>query len=129
MLITKTTIVCNKCGKEFVKANSNVLILEEEFFLCDKCLDSLLEWIDHAPTKEAPAASKASNSRFSTVNTKWDDTMIMKLYTLHNDHGSLKKCADLLKVSYASVTNVVHRIRNAKPGSDLFQYKPLFPEI
>lgn len=43
-IITKPVLVCNKCGKDVAYAKANVTILDEEFFLCDECLDKLLSW-------------------------------------------------------------------------------------
>lgn len=146
-LIKKSILVCNKCGNE-AEAEANMTILGEEFYLCDKCLERLINWMSLNPTEfnqktcerfireheEKKVEEKPKNvfnengipeyvkpEQWSTYTT-WDDYNIDKLLNLWGQNLPMLKCATAFKVSRNSICNIFHRIRKSTPGSDLYKY-------
>ena len=133
-LIKKSILVCNKCGKE-VEATANVTILGEEFYLCDDCLERLIRWVTvqskqeaDEPTTEKPEKNErppeytAPKAR-PTVYTQWDDYNVGKLLDMWGQNYTLKQCATAFKLSVSGVNKVFVRIRQATPGTALYQYQ------
>lgn len=140
-LITKQVLVCNKCGNEVENVSANTTILGEEFYFCDECLERLLNWVSRKPVtddeavriakqwiaeKESttePETEKVKGKRFSSVNTTWDEYNLEKLLTLLESGVTDGEIGKELCVSQASISSVLHRIRNSFPGEEKYKYK------
>ena len=150
-LIKKNILVCNKCGKE-AEASSNMTILGEEFYLCDKCLERLINWltVKSEPVKEdkpnvQEEFSQLVNECFGedekkvscqetkstyvapsgrpTTYIQWDEYNINKLLDLWGQNFTGKQCAAQFKTGWGSVAKILTRIRQATPGTTLYQYQ------
>lgn len=148
-LIKKTVLACNKCGKEAETA-ANVTILNEEFYLCDDCLERLIRWVT-TPSEPAYEPEQTigvtngegaqetknvfdengvpketqhrSHAPISKTNFLWDDYYIDKLLTLREQGNSYEACAKSLGTTCASIMNVLHRIREAEVGHPRYPHK------
>lgn len=143
-LIKKNILVCNKCGKE-AEASSNMTILDEEFYLCDKCLERLINWltVKSEPVKEdKPSVQKeffgeeekkvswqetqptyVAPSGRPTTYIQWDEYNINKLLDLWGQNLTGKQCAAQFKIGWGSVAKILTRIRQATPGTTLYPYQ------
>lgn len=85
-LIKKFVMVCNRCGSESTATNdteSNVSVLGEDFFLCDNCLDYIIDVINGKDSglkmtikryeipKETPEQNEKDAIEFEEL-TGWD---------------------------------------------------------
>lgn len=141
-LITKTIVACNKCGKEVVWDGSNVRVLDEEFYLCDDCLERLINWltVKSEPVVEEPKnievkeEVKEKVSRRETLPTfvpngrpsthiQWDEYNINRLLDMWGHNYKLRECGAVFKVGISGINKMLVRIREAQPGSNLYPYQ------
>ena len=134
-IITKSVLICNKCGKETEATGANVNILGEDFFLCDECLERLINWVSRAPlsddeviqlakdmvSEEKP--EKKSHAMKSKTKFVWDDYNIDRLLSLREQSYSYAECGKSLGTTEASVMNVLGKIRTAEVGYPKYPYK------
>lgn len=143
-VLKRTILICNKCKAEVSSASPNVAILGEDFYLCDTCLDALLYWMEQVPpTIEITepslcydphtAASEESikkypNGKFCSTYMKWDEYKINQLMYLRAEGLSAPDIAKELGTTKHAISNLIHRIRNSNPGSELHKYKSRLEE-
>lgn len=128
-LITKTMVTCNKCGKETVWDGANVIVLDEEFYLCDECLERLLNWLSVKTedtskptiTFERKTENKDTGKRAPYV--MWDEYNLNKLLDMLGQNKSTAECAEAFCVSANALRHLFYRIEHAEVGSMLYQYK------
>ena len=140
-LITKQVLVCNKCGKEVANGSPNMTILGEEFYLCDECLERLLNWVSiptvqevdldklAAKLNQAPEPKvvttqtpREKGKRFSTTNVNWDDYNIDKVLTMVEQGMCDEDIGKAMCTSTASIMSLLNRIRRSTPGTDKYKY-------
>lgn len=131
-LITKSLVLCNKCGKESESGATNVTILGEEFYLCDECLERLIRWVTTQPADEEEDETPSTrviprvpSTRGRHTWSKWDDDRLRKLIQYKNDGLEDRDIAEALAVTPASVRIRLSVIRNAKVGDNMYPYKGL----
>lgn len=140
-IITKSVLICNKCGKETEATGANMSILGEDFFLCDECLERLINWVSRAPLSDDEVIQlakdmvgekkpekeekpeKKSHAMKSKTKFVWDDYKIDNLLSLREWGYSYAECAMALGTTEASVMNVLTKIRTAEVGYPKYPYK------
>ena len=123
-LIKKNVLLCNKCNKES-EADPNVIILGEEFYLCDDCLERLVQWITTKPDLIEFEKKEITHKRPKTY-FQWDDYNIRKMIGMINDRMTRQEIADKFCVTKGAIAHIINRINLAKPGSTLYQYQKCF---
>jgi len=58
----------------------------------------------------------------------WDDYSLGKLVDYQAQGLTQREMAEKFAVNYGSVSNIIIRIRQSKPGSTLYQYRKYFVE-
>ena len=120
-LISRVALACNKCGKEFYNAKANLNIMGEEFYLCDKCMDGLLDYLNSKTEKE----EKPEKKRTLTY-IQWDKYNLDKLVEYWQQGLTYKEIADKFAVNIGSISNIITRARQSEPGSALYPYRNRF---
>lgn len=139
-LIKRVIVSCNKCGAESNGDYTSQLVnvLGEEYYLCDECTLRLLNWlstttescevVQEVSTKPEPTQTSTStlspivgsNDRRSSY-FRWDDLANDKLVEMVNGGYNHTQIANEFRLSVASVSSQIFKIRHAKPGD---QYHP-----
>ena len=123
-LISRIALACNKCGKEFYDAKANLNIMGEEFYLCDHCLDGLLDYISNKTHQD-----RQSKEKPTLTYTVWDDYNLGKLMDYMKQGLTQQAIADTFCVGRGAITNILYRIRNSVPGSNLYQWRKYLEEV
>lgn len=121
-LITRVALACNKCGKEFYNVKANLSVMAEDFYLCDKCMEGLLDYLSAKTTKDETVEKP------TLTYMKWDDYTLGKLVDYHRANLTQKQIAEKFAVKLVSIQNIITRIRQSEPGSTLYQYRKYFVE-
>ena len=142
-LITKQVLICNKCGKEVANGASNMTILGEEFYLCDECLERLLNWVSR-PTiqeidldklaakldtpsqdivKKPTGVTREKGQRFSSTNVLWDDYNIDKVLTMVEQGMTNRDIGSVMCTTEGSIVCLLNRIKHSNPGSEKYPYR------
>lgn len=123
-LISRIALACNKCGKEFYDAKANLNIMGEEFYLCDRCLDGLLDYISSKSLKTSMEEKKPTTSY-----TVWDDYNLGKLMDYMKQGLTQPAIADAFCVGRGAITSILYHIRNSVPGSNLYKWRKYLEEV
>lgn len=139
-LITKQLLVCNKCGKEVADGSPNMTILGEEFYLCDECLERLLNWVsqptiqeidlnklaaklDTPPQDTFKKPKSSTRERFSSTNIIWDEYNIDKVLSMVEKGMTNADIGSIMCTTEASIMCLLNRIKYSKPGSEKYPYR------
>ncbi len=139
-ILKKEVIICNRC-KRITDGDVNLVILGEKFSLCEDCLNGILDYLT-APKEpivqskiDKPRADKKeilplsySEPEKRSSYTQWDQYKLEKLVSLRKQGKAWHEIASVLCVTTQAVNGIVYRIRQAKPGYDLYSYKKALAE-
>ena len=128
-ILKRTFTICNKCGAVKENVGTNIIVMDEEFYLCDECLEKLIAFISNPDVVgqiEKPTAREAKQPVTGKTCTymRWDDVAIRKLINLLTNEGmTQQQAANEFRVKIGSIQNIVQRIRESKPGQNLYPYR------
>ena len=146
--------LCKNVWKQENEPATNVLVEEEEHLLCPECLiklknmfvtsmfptgttyqDVTKEYLDEKRDEAIPEPEeKTANERPTYYlkegalyinNYMWDTPKIRKTIDLYNSGKSYYEMAEELQTTYKAVSNMITRIRRAKPGWPLYQFQKM----
>ena len=143
-------VVCNRCGT-ITNGEPNLIIKGEKFSLCENCLEHIIDFLtnpagsdvdnvlsaisenEQQQEKEKTISKDVLPFNYSEKNsrssyTQWDEYRIKGLIDLRKKGLTWKQIADALCTTTAAVGSIVHRIRTARRGYDLYPYQQKLQE-
>ena len=131
-LITKQILECNKCGHREENAEANLNIFGEDFYLCDDCLENVVNWISKPINHTSRTRTDEPKHKLVPKHkpwSRWDEHRIDVLYNYLSTGWTIEYIAERMGTTKSSVFNMISRIRNSTPGDNLYPHKQKFEEV
>ena len=123
--IVSYEVECDLCKNVWKQENepaTNVLVEEEEHLLCPECLIKLKNMF---VTSMFPTGTTYQDVTKEYLDEKRDEAIPEPEEKTANERKSYYEMAEELQTTYKAVSNMITRIRRAKPGWPLYQFQKM----